>query len=35
LEARQFFLRHGLKLLDLLHQGLGDLHLFFGQLMRP
>jgi hypothetical protein len=35
LEARQFFLRRGPELLDLLHQRLRDLHLFFGQLMRP
>jgi hypothetical protein len=35
LEAGQLFLRRGPKLLNFLHQGLYDLHLLFGQLMRP
>jgi hypothetical protein len=34
LEARHFFLGRGSKLPNLLHQGLRDLHLFFGQLVR-
>jgi hypothetical protein len=35
LEARYLFLRRSSKLLDLVHQGLHDLHFLIGQLVRP
>jgi hypothetical protein len=35
LDARKFFLGHGSKLLNFLHQRFGDLHFLFRELVPP